>query len=136
MIELTLDATVENLDRVLSVVEEYLNELHCPLRTQMRLAVVVEELYVNIASYAYAPGTGPAALRVDVEEEGRVVAITFVDQGVPYDPLAKPDPDVTLAAENRKIGGLGIFMCKKIMDEMVYQRKDGRNILTAKKRLI
>ncbi len=135
MTEMTLEAKVENLDRVLSMVEEFLNELHCPLRTQMRLAVVVEELYVNIASYAYTPGTGDATIRIEAERDPLTIVITLIDSGVPYDPLQKPDPDVTLAAKDRKIGGLGIFMAKKIMDEMKYQRKDGRNILTVRKRL-
>ena len=135
MTEMTLEAKVENLDRVLSMVEEFLNGLHCPLRMQMRLAVVVEELYVNIASYAYAPGTGDATIRIEAERDPLTIVITLIDSGVPYDPLQKPDPDVTLAAKDRKIGGLGIFMAKKIMDEMKYQRKDGRNILTVRKRL-
>ena len=135
MTEMTLEAKVENLDRVLSMVEEFLNGLHCPLRTQMRLAVVVEELYVNIASYAYTPGTGDATIRIEAERDPLTIVITLIDSGVPYDPLQKPDPDVTLAAKDRKIGGLGIFMAKKIMDEMKYQRKDGRNILTVRKRL-
>ncbi len=136
MAELKLDeARVDRLDEVLAFVDGVLEQLDCPLKAQMQLDVAVEELFVNIASYAYAPGTGPAALRVDVEEEGRVVAVTFVDQGVPYDPLAKPDPDITLSAEERQPGGLGIFMVKRSMDDMAYRREDDSNVLTIRKRL-
>ena len=136
MAELKLDeARVDRLDEVLAFVDGVLEQLDCPLKAQMQLDVAVAELFVNIASYAYAPGTGPAALRVDVEEEGRVVAVTFVDQGVPYDPLAKPDPDITLSAEERQPGGLGIFMVKRSMDDMAYRREDDSNVLTIRKRL-
>lgn len=136
MAELKLDeARVDRLDEVLAFVDGVLEQLDCPLKAQMQLDVAVEELFVNIASYAYAPGTGPAALRVDVEEEGRVVAVTFVDQGVPYDPLAKPDPDITLSAEERQPGGLGIFMVKRSMDDMAYRREGDSNVLTIRKRL-
>ena len=100
----------------------------------MQIDIAVEELYVNIASYAYAPATGPATLQVELEEGG-VAAITFIDEGVPYDPLAKPDPDVTLSAEERQIGGLGIFMVKKSMDSMDYARRDGKNMLRIRKKL-
>lgn len=135
MREITLEAKAENLKKVLSFVDEYLEELNCPLRSQMRLDVVVEELFINIASYAYAPGTGDATIRIEAEQDSRIVRITFIDSGIPYDPLKKPDPDVTLSAEDRKIGGLGIFMAKKIMDEMLYQYEDGKNILTIRKKL-
>ena len=136
MAELKLDeARVDRLDEVLAFVDGVLEQLDCPLKAQMQLDVAVEELFVNIASYAYAPGTGPAALRVDVAEEGRVVAVTFVDQGVPYDPLAKPDPDITLSAEERQPGGLGIFMVKRSMDDMAYRREGDSNVLTIRKRL-
>ena len=136
MRELIIEAKVENLKQVLSFVDEYLERLNCPLRTQMRLDVVVEELFVNIASYAYAFGTGDATIRIEETEDPLVFSVTFIDSGIPYDPLKKADPDVTLPAENRKIGGLGIFMAKKIMDEMQYVRKEGKNILTIRKKLI
>lgn len=64
-----------------------------------------------------------------------MISITFSDSGKPYNPLEKPDPDVTLSAEERSIGGLGIFMVKKSMDDMRYEYKDGQNILTITKRL-
>ena len=100
----------------------------------MKLDVAVEELYVNIACYAYTPDTGDATIRIQADQEPHVVEITLIDSGIPYDPLAKPDPDVTLSAEERQIGGLGIFMVKKSMDDMQYERRDGKNILTIKKK--
>ena len=128
------EARVDRLDEVLAFLDGFLEEMDCPMKTQIQLEVAVEEIYVNIASYAYAPGTGPATLRIEAEE-GPAVAITFIDQGVPYDPLAKPDPDVTLSAEERQIGGLGIYMVKKSMDDMVYRREGDSNVLTLRKKL-
>ena len=101
----------------------------------MQVDVAVEELFVNIAHYAYAPDTGSATIRVAPRQDPKGVAITFVDRGVPYDPLAKEDPDVTLSAEERQIGGLGIYMVKKSMDDMQYEYRDGQNVLTIVKNL-
>ena len=134
MKELTLKATVENLDRVIGFLEAQLEEAGCPLNTQMQICVSAEEIYVNIASYAYAPGTGEATVRVELQSDPRAVSITFLDSGVPFDPLKKADPDTTLSSEERGIGGLGIYMTKKAMDEMRYAYEDGKNILTMVKR--
>ena len=133
--ELTLEAKVDNLDQVLSFVDGYLEQVDCPMKTKMQIDVAVEELYVNIASYAYNTETGSATVRVEMHEDPLAVSITFIDHGVPYDPLKKPDPDVTLSAEERQIGGLGIFMVKKSMDGMEYEYKDGKNILTIHKNI-
>ena len=129
MAELTLLAVVENLDQVQAFVDAELEKLNCPMKTQMQVDVAVEELFVNIARYAYAPKTGSVTIRVQPDEKSHAVAITFVDSGIPYDPLAKPDPDVTLSAEDRQIGGLGIFMVKKSMDDMQYEYREGQNVL-------
>ncbi len=101
----------------------------------MQIELAVEEIFVNIANYAYAPEIGRATVRVSVSDDPLTVTITFIDRGVPYDPLKRSDPDVTLSAEEREIGGLGIFMTKKVMDEVAYEYKDGQNVLTLKKRL-
>ena len=101
----------------------------------MHLALAVEEVFVNIANYAYAPETGPARVRVEVAEEPLCASITFIDHGVPYDPLAKEDPDITLSAEDREVGGLGVFMTKQLMDDVRYEYVDGCNILTISKDL-
>lgn len=138
MRELKLDeARLDCLDEVLAFVDGILEELDCPMKIQIQMDVAVEEVYVNIAHYAYAPGTGPATVRVEsVEsEQGPAVAIAFIDRGIPFDPLAKPDPDVTLSAEQRQIGGLGIYMVKKSMDDVKYAYRDGQNVLTIIKNL-
>ena len=135
MKELTLDADVKNLDEVLAFVDEQLEVHDCSPKMQMQIDVAVEELFVNIAHYAYNPETGPATVRVEIQENPLSVIITFIDNGVPYDPLAKPDPDVTLSAEEREIGGLGIYMVKKSMDNIEYEYKDGQNILKIQKNL-
>ena len=135
MRELTIEAEVENLDNVLAFVDEELEKFDCPPKIQVQIDVAVEELFVNIAHYAYKPEKGNATIKVEVQESPLSVFITFVDNGVPYDPLAKPDPDVTLSAEEREVGGLGIFMVKKSMDDIKYEYKDGKNILTITKNL-
>ena len=133
--EIEIEATEENLDQVLAFIDRHLEAVDCPMKIQMQIDVAVEEIFVNIAKYAYAPDKGNARVRVEVDEEPVTVTITFVDHGTPYDPLAKEDPDVTLSAEERPIGGLGIFMVKNTMDDVFYEYKDGQNILSLKKNL-
>ena len=133
--ELELEAVKENLPQVMEYVDKKLEAVDCPLKAQMQIDVAVEEIFVNIASYAYAPDKGNAVVRVEVTEDPVTVKITFIDHGVPYDPLAREDPDVTLPAEERAIGGLGTFLTKQLMDEVAYEYKDGQNILTLLKNL-
>ena len=135
MADLTVDALVSNLDQVLAFVDGQLETMDCSMKAQMQIDVAVEEIYVNIANYAYAPETGKAYISVRPDPENASVTIEVRDNGIPFDPLAKADPDVTLSAEERKIGGLGIYMVKKSMDAMEYSRKDGQNILTITKKL-
>ena len=130
MKELKIDAKTENLEQVMAFIDTELEGIDCPMKEQMQLDVAVEEIFVNIASYAYEPGTGDALIRFEKLQDPGRVEITFIDSGIPYDPLKKEDPDVTLSAEERQIGGLGIFMVKKSMDDMTYTRSDGQNILT------
>lgn len=133
--ELTIEAKVENLEQVLAFVDAQLEVHDCSPKIQIQIDVAVEELFVNIAHYAYNPETGPATVRVEIDENPLTVVITFIDNGIPYDPLAKPDPDVTLSAEEREIGGLGIYMVKKSMDNITYEHKEGKNILKIRKNL-
>lgn len=136
MKELVIDALTDNLPQVLAFVDGELEAADCPMKIQMQIDIAVEEIFVNIARYAYSPEVGTATVRVEVMGEPPAVDITFIDGGVPYDPLAKADPDVTLSAEERQIGGLGIFMVKKSMDDVKYEYLDGHNILTLKKGLV
>jgi anti-sigma regulatory factor (Ser/Thr protein kinase) len=135
MKELTVAATVENIEAVTNFVNEQLEALDCPMKAQMQIDIAIDELFGNIAHYAYNPEIGKATVRVEVIEDPLAVTITFIDNGVPYDPLAKADPDTTLSAEEREIGGLGIYMVKKSMDDITYEYKDGQNILAIKKNL-
>ena len=105
------------------------------MKAQMQIDIAIDELFGNIAHYAYNPEIGQATVLVEVVEDPLSVVITFIDNGVPYDPLAKADPDTTLSAEEREIGGLGIYMVKKSMDDITYEYKAGQNILTIKKNL-
>jgi len=135
MKELTIAATVENIESVTEFVNTQLEALNCPLKAQMQIDIAIDELFGNIAHYAYNPDVGSATVQVEVTEEPMAVIITFIDGGVPYDPLSAADPDITLSAEERQIGGLGIYMVKKSMDEITYEYKDGKNILSIKKKL-
>ena len=129
MKEMTLPAVVENIAQVTDFVNAQLEEIGCPMKAQVQIDIAIDELFGNIAQYAYNPETGPATVRVEVSDAPISVTITFMDHGVPYDPLQKEDPDITLSAEERGSGGLGIFMVKKTMDEITYEYKDGQNIL-------
>ena len=135
MKELTVQATLENIPLVTAAMDEFLEALECPLKAQMQLDVAVDELFGNIAQYAYPDGTGSVTVRFDHDEAARMVSVTFVDSGVPFDPLAKEDPDVTLPSEQRKVGGLGVFLVKQNMDDIQYEYLNGSNILTLKKEL-
>ena len=130
MTELRLEkARVDLADDVVAFVDGILEQEDCPLDLQMQIDLVVEELFVNIASYAYAPGHGPATVRVETERDPHAVTITLTDSGVPYNPLEKPDPDLTMSSEERQIGGLGIYIVKNSVDGIDYERRDGQNVL-------
>lgn len=135
MRELVIQAKTDNLDALLDFVNQELEQLECPMKVQVQIDIAVEEIFVNIAHYAYGSNLGDAIVRVEVNNEPLVVVITFIDNGIPYDPLAKEDPDVTLSAEEREIGGLGIYMVKKSMDNVSYMYKDGQNILSIEKKI-
>lgn len=126
--ELNISAEIANLDRVLEFIEGNLEAHEASMKATTQIAIAVEEIYVNIAHYAYGDSTGDATIQVSYKD--RDIYITFIDSGMPYDPLAKPDPDITLPASEREIGGLGIYMVKKSMDDVIYKRDGDKNILT------
>ena len=136
MEELNIEATIENVPKVTEFIDRKLEEFNCPLKAQTQIDIAIDELFSNIAKYAYHPGVGPATVRVEVEEDPMAVVVTFIDNGQPYDPLKTEDPDLTLSVEEREIGGLGIYVVKKTMDEISYEYKDGQNILRIKKGFI
>ena len=128
---LTVEATREAFAQVNEFVDSFLEAHDCPLKAQMQIDLCVEEVFVNIASYAYGDTTGTA--QIDLCGKNGEVTLVFSDEGQPYDPLAKDDPDITLDAQSRQIGGLGIFLVKKNMDEVRYRYENGKNILTLHK---
>ncbi|MDD5952367.1 MAG: ATP-binding protein [Oscillospiraceae bacterium] len=133
MKKLTVDAIKENIEVVTQFVDEQLEEFNCSMKAQMQINIAIDELFGNIAAYAYNPEIGPATVCVQVVGEPLSVVITFMDHGVPFDPLQQKSPDTTLSAEEREIGGLGIYMVKQSMDDISYEYKDGKNILTIQK---
>ena len=128
--EITIDADVEKLPEVLDFVEESTEALAFPVKKKMQIALAVEEIYVNIANYAYTPDKGTAAIRVDILDDPAGMKVTLTDSGMPFNPLQQEKPDITLTADERDIGGLGIYMAINAMDETLYEYKDGKNILT------
>ena len=132
---LIIEAKTDKLDQVLNFIRIKLEKQKCPVRILRQIEVAAEEIFVNIARYAYESGVGNAGIQVEVEQGPLRVAITFMDHGVPYVPLQNEDPDMALSAEERQIGGLGIYMVKKSMDDVCYEYQDGKNILTIRKNI-
>ena len=133
MAKIEVDAIKENLDTVTGFIEEQLED--ASMKDVMQVTLVVEELYVNIASYAYGDSIGKAVITCDLDKDAGKLTLIFEDRGVPFDPLAKEDPDIDAPAEDRPIGGLGIFLTKKIMDTVSYEYDNGVNRFTAVKNI-
>ena len=131
----TFPAKTESLPDILGFVEQTLEGLECPMKIQTAICVAIEEVFVNVAHYAYPEGEGDMALSIGFDDQSRAITFRMTDRGIPFDPLAKPDPDITLPAEQREIGGLGIFIVKKTMDTVCYDYTDGKNILTMRKKI-
>ena len=129
---LNVSADVGELNKVLAYIDERLEEAGCPLKVQMQIDVATEEIFVNIANYAYGYDGGSVIIWMDLNDSPEAV-ISFIDTGVEFDPLKKQDPDTTLSADERQIGGLGIYMVKKSMDQVKYKRDGDKNILTIHK---
>ena len=130
--ELRIEAKAEKLPEVIEFATGTLTE-DCPMRERMHIELVTEEIFIYIASYAYPEEGGFVTIRRSGGEGPDGLALTFIDSGVAYDPLARPDPDITLSVEDRPIGGLGVFLVKKIVDEAHYKYEEGKNILTVRK---
>ena len=135
MKELTVKAIKENIPAVISAIDKWLEGLSCPIKTHMQIDVAVDEIVANIAHYAYAPQKGDVTIQTEYDENSGTASITFTDMGIPFNPLKKEEPDVSLPASEREIGGLGIFLVRKTMDQMEYRREDGCNMLTIRKKI-
>lgn len=130
MKELNTEASIAKLDEVLDFIDAVLEEYGCPMKAMTQINIAAEEIFVNIAHYS-----GSDKATITISKSGSMAEITFTDSGRPYNPLDKPDPDVTLSAEERDIGGLGIYIVKKTMDAVSYDYRDGCNIFTMRKRI-
>ena len=134
MIEKTFDAVIENIDAVTEFINEQLETFDCPMKMQMKIDVAIDEIVSNIAFYAYDDFVGKVTLQIKRQEEPLAVVLTFIDHGKPYNPLDKKDPNVKLSVEEKTIGGLGIYMVKKLMDDVRYEYRDGQNVLKIMKK--
>lgn len=132
----SIRAETKYLDQVLMFIDRKLAEHNCPERIQRQIDVAAEEIFVNIAKYAYEKQIGDAIIQAEVEQEPMQVVITFMDQGMPYDPLQREAPDLSLSAEERPVGGLGIFLMRQSMDDVSYEYRDGKNILSIRKKFL
>ena len=135
MKEKIFSATKDALPEVMAFTEECLESFDCPMKSSMTICVAVEEIFVNIASYAYGGGNGNASLSFGFDENKRLMTLVIKDSGVPFNPLERAEPDITLSADDREIGGLGIFITKKTMDAVSYAYENGENILTMTKKI-
>ena len=135
MTEWTFEAVAENIPQLTELIDGQLEALDCSMKAQMQIDVAVDEIFGNIARYAYGDGRGDATVRFDFDGTSRIASISFMDRGMPFDPLKKADPDVTLSVEEREVGGLGIYLVKKTMDDMKYRYENGMNILTLYKHI-
>ncbi len=133
MKELLLTASDETLYTVLEAITEELDKNGCPEDVRTQILISTEEIFVNIAHYAYGGEAGEAKVTIDINSQSKICTIVFKDKGMPYNPLAKEDPDTTLSADERQIGGLGVFMVKRMMDSVSYRHEDGQNIFTMSK---
>ena len=133
MKEITLDAVTDNVGRITDWINSELDVYDCSARARAQIAVAIDEIFSNIVRYAYPREAGRVTVRYDYTDG--LVSISFIDAGTGYNPLEKQDPDITLPAAERKIGGLGIYLVKKSMDAMEYQRLDGCNFLTIRKKI-
>ena len=135
VIDKTFPAKIEALSDVLGFVDMTLEGYECPMKIQTALCVAIEEVFVNVAHYAYGEGEGDMTLSIGFDENSRTITFCMTDKGIPFDPLKKPDPDITLSADEREIGGLGIFITKKTMDTVSYAYENGENVLTMTKKI-
>ena len=135
MKEITVDAMIENMNTVTAFVDDFLDQIACPMKSRIQINIVIDEIFGNICHYAYKDSVGAVTVRVESGNTPKAVFLIFTDNGIPYNPLETEDPDITSSSEERKIGGLGIYLVKKNMDEMKYEYVNQQNRLWMEKRL-
>ena len=129
--KITFDATLENVDKALNFINDKITDIPFKDKDRHHIDIAVDEIISNVARYAYGEETGKVSLKIEYDDTGLI--ITVEDRGVQYNPLEKEDPDITLSADERGIGGYGIFIVKKVMDDVSYEYKDGKNIFKMRK---
>ncbi len=136
MKELKVEADHENMQKVQDFVKGELEQSPgLSHKDLLQIHMVIDEIFGNIVAYAYEDGRGDVVILVDYDKTQGTVMLVFTDEGKPYNPLLNEDPDIKLSADERTVGGLGIFMVKNTMDEIDYENRDGKNILTMKKQI-
>lgn len=135
MKELRLKATEYNIVTATEFINSALNDEGCSDGARALIDIAIDDLFCNIARYAYGEDEGYVLLRFEFDKMAKTASVTFIDRGIPFDPLKKKDPDITLSAEARKIGGLGIYMVKRIMDAVEYKYEDGCNMIRITKKI-
>jgi len=131
--KITLPALIESVTRITEFSETEMEMHECPMKVIVQMNIAIDEIVSNVVNYAYGDEKGDVSVSLDFLDSPRAVRMTFRDKGNPYNPLKNADPDITLSAEERNIGGLGIFIVKKNMDSMEYAFEDGENVLTITK---
>ena len=135
MNKLTVPAKIENLQKVMDFLGDQLDSVDYVMKARLQLELSIEEAYVNIVNYAYESEEGEVVICCNIGESPLKVTMQFIDYGKPYNPLENEDPNLSLNAEEKEIGGLGIFLIKKNVDDISYEYCDGKNILTIQKKL-
>lgn len=133
MKELAVEAVADNLQKVMDFMTGALSDKNCSTKTLLQMELVLEEIFINIASYAYDGDKRPVVMSVDFEEDPVAAVVSFRDKGTPYNPLDRADPDLALKLEKREIGGLGIFLVKKNVDAIWYEHINDENVLSFRK---
>lgn len=135
MIKKVYPATKEALIEAIAFVEQVLVDMGCEDKEVFQITVSLDEMFINITDYAYANNKETGTVEIMSDYENGIFTIELIDEGIPFNPLEKADPDVSIPLEDRAEGGLGIFMVKKCMDEVSYRREENKNIFTMKKHL-
>ena len=135
MKEITIDALIENINTVTAFVDDLLDEIDCPMKSKIQIHIVIDEIFGNICHYAYKDSVGTVTVSVELQNTPKAICLTFTDNGIPYNPLETEDPDITLSSEERNIGGLGIYLVKRNMDEIKYEYINKQNRLWMEKKL-
>ena len=135
MKEITVDAMIENMNTVTAFVDDFLDQIACPMKSRIQINIVIDEIFGNICHYAYKESVGAVTVTVESGNTQKAVILTYTDKGIHYNTMDTEDPDITLSSEERKIGGLGIYLVKKNMDEMKYEYVNQQNRLWMEKRL-